>query len=50
MKILSLNCRGLGIAEAVQELRYLANEEGLKSFFYLIKQKFKVIFFILGKN
>ena len=27
MKILSLNCRGLGIPEAVVELRYLSIEE-----------------------
>ena len=30
MKILSLNCRGLGIPDVLQELHYLANEEGPK--------------------
>ncbi|XP_075655141.1 uncharacterized protein LOC142625348 [Castanea sativa] len=33
MKILSLNCRGLGIPEAVQELRCLISEEGPKILF-----------------
>ena len=33
MKILSLNCRGLGIPEAIQELCCLANKEGLKILF-----------------
>ena len=33
MKILSLNCRGLGIPDAIQELCCLANKEGLKILF-----------------
>ena len=33
MKILSLNCRGLGISEAVQELYCLISEEDPKHLF-----------------
>ena len=33
MKILSLNCRGFGIPEAIEELRYLVREKGPKILF-----------------